>query len=129
MLDHLAQLGEDHARRWAAQWAPWTAGDVLDDLIEGVGNGKRWSRTALGKALRLTNAERVMLNIRTIQPVDRTAAQLKQDRKEREAERKRLCRSKAGAKPRAQSTERSRPWLSLGISRATYFRRKTVTSR
>jgi hypothetical protein len=123
MADHLAQLGEDHVRRWAAQHAPWMDDDDLDDLIEEVGPGKHWPAAALGKALRLTNEERIHLDIRTIRPIDRTLAQLKQDCKDRKAERKRQRRAEAGAKPRAQSMERTKPWRNLGISRATYFRR------
>jgi len=123
MFDHLAQIGEDHCRRWADMHAPWMAENELDDLIDDVGPGKRWSAIALGKALNLTNDDRVRLDIRTIRPIDRTKAQLEQDRKTRDAERKRTRRAEDGATPRAQSLQQTQPWKALGISRATYFRR------
>ncbi len=124
MLDHLAQLGGDHARRWAEQHAPWMPDDELDELLDDVGPGKRWSAIALGKALNLDNATRMRRGIRTIRPVDRTAAQLKQDCKKRKAEHKRARRLQAGATPRSQSVEQLKPWIKEGISRRTWYSRK-----
>jgi hypothetical protein len=124
MLDHLAQLGGDHARRWAKQHASWMSDDELDELLDDVGPGKRWSPIALGKAVNLDNATRLRLNIRTIRPVDRTAAQLERDRKKRKAERQRTRRLKAGATPRSQSVEQQKPWDKEGISRRTWYRKK-----
>jgi hypothetical protein len=124
MLDHLAQLGEDHMRRWVNLRAPWMPPDELDDLIRDVGPGRLWTATALGKALKLTNADRIRLNIRTIRPVDRTAAQLKQDRKERHAAAEAARRLKAGATPRELSVEQQKPWIKEGVSRCTWYRRR-----
>jgi hypothetical protein len=124
MLDHLAQLGEDHMRRWASLRAPWMPPDELDDLINVVGPGKRWTATALGKALNLDNATRMRLGIRTIRPVDRTKAQLKQDCRERHAAAEAMRRLKAGATPRELSDEQQKPWIKQGVSRRTWYRRK-----
>jgi hypothetical protein len=124
MLDHLALRGEDHARRWAELRAPWMPEAELDDMIDDVGEGKFWTPAALGKALNLTNAERMRLDIRTIRPVDRTKKQLEQDCRERHAKAEAARRAKAGAKPQATSAERTKPWKAEGISRATWFRRK-----
>jgi hypothetical protein len=124
MVDHLMMRGEDHARRWAALRAPWMPEDELDDMIDDVGPGRWWTKIALGKALRLTNAERMSLDIRTFRPIDRTKKQLDQDRRERNAARERERRAKAGAKPRAMSEAQTKPWLALGISESTYRRRK-----
>jgi hypothetical protein len=124
MLDHLAQLGEDHMRRWASLRAPWMPPHELDDLIDDVGPGKRWTATALGKALNLDNATRVRLNIRTIRPVDRTKAQLKQARKERHAAAEAVRRIKAGATPRELSNEQQKPWIKEGVSQRTWYRRR-----
>jgi hypothetical protein len=123
MMDHLAQLGEDHMRRWVSVRAPWLTDDKLDDLIDDVGPGRHWTAAALGKALNLDNATRMRLNIRTIRPVDRTKAQLDQDTKKRHAAAEADRRLKAGAKPRATAAERTKPWLALGISRRTYYRK------
>src|SRR3954453_5532299 len=72
MFDHLAQLGEDHCRRWAAEHMPWMPEHELDDMVVDAGEGKRWWPVTLGKALGLRNADRIHLDIRTIRPIDRT---------------------------------------------------------
>jgi hypothetical protein len=123
MIDHLAQLGPDHIRRWVNAHAWWIDDEELDEMIEDAGSGKQWSATALGKAIGLTNKERVHLDIRTIRPIDRSPALLKRDRKDRDAERKRQRRAEKTT-PRPPSLEQAQPWQALGISRATYFRRK-----
>ena len=123
MLDHLAQLGEDHMRRWANMRAPWMLPKELDDLIDDVGLGKRWTATALGKALHLDNATRKRHNIRTIRPFDRTKAQLDQERKERHAAAEAARRLKAGATPRTASKQQMQPWKNEGMSRAKWYRR------
>jgi hypothetical protein len=124
MLDHLATLDGDRARQWAEHRAPWMPRDELDALLAEVGPGRRRTAAELGKALNLRNETRLRLGFRTIRPVDRTKAQLAQDAKERHKERDRQRRLKAGATPRAKSMEQTQPWKALGISRATYFRRK-----
>ena len=124
VADHLAQLGEDHVRRWAAAWMPDLSEGDLDELIRDVGLGKRWGPIALGKALNLTYAEVRAANIRTIRPVDRTKAQIDQDRRERNAERERARRQAAGATPRTHSVAQTEPWKDADCSRATWFRRR-----
>jgi hypothetical protein len=127
MAEHLAQLGEHYVRRHAEDYAPWISVRELDRLILEAGpEGKKWTAIRLGKALRLTNAERVKLGIRTIRPIDRTKAQLERDRRERDAERKRQMRARTGARPRAQSAETAKPWIAEGISRRTWYRRKSA---
>ena len=124
MFDHLAQRGPDFCRAWARTWMPDMPDDELNALIDDAGEGKRWTPVPLGKALRLTNVERIRLDIRTIRPIDRTKAQLDQDRRERHAETEAKRRLDAGAKPRALSEARLKPWLALGESESTYRRRK-----
>ncbi|MHC2578739.1 hypothetical protein ACVI1J_008979 [Bradyrhizobium diazoefficiens] len=124
MADHLAQLSADAIRWWARAWAPW-AGDAaeLDDLVELVGPGKRWTKNRLAKELNLDNATRTRLDIRTIGAVDRTKAQRKSDSDRRKAERERARRAEAGARPHAMSAAQLKPWLELGISESTFHRR------
>jgi hypothetical protein len=124
MVDHLMLRGEDHARRWAAHGMPWMPEDELDEMIEDAGTGKWWGAAELGQALRLTHAERKLLDIRTFRPIDRTVRQLKQDTRERRAQRERDSRAEAGATPRAMSEAQLKPWLALGISRATFYRNR-----
>lgn len=120
MMDLLVQRGDDHCRRWAAEWMPDLPGDELDDILDSA--GKRWTPAALGKALNLTNATRLRLNVRIILPVDRTKKQLKHDTGKRDAARKRARRLEAGARPHARSLSQTKPWEALGMSRATYYR-------
>ena len=124
MADHLAQLGPDHIRWWAAEWMPDLSENDLDELIHDVGPGKRWKPIPLGEELNLTHAEWLADDIRTIRPVDRTKAQLDKDRRKRNAERERARRRAAGAMPRTQSATQTKPWKLLGISKATYYRRQ-----
>jgi hypothetical protein len=124
MVDHLMLRGEDHARRWAALDASWMPEDELAGMIEDAGLGKWWGPMELGQAMRLTHAERKLLDIRTFRPIDRTMRQLKQDNRERRIQAARNSRIQAGATPRAMSAERLQPWKIEGISRAKWYRRK-----
>jgi hypothetical protein len=128
MADHLAQLGDDHVRRWVEVWMPDLPDHALDELIDDVGLGRRWMPVALGKALNLDNSTRRLLDIRTFRPVDRSKAQLDEDCRKRHAERERARRVEAGATPHAMSLEQRKPWESLGISKATYNRRRKATT-
>jgi hypothetical protein len=128
MVDILMQRrehGEDHCRRWATAWMPDLPDHELDDMLDMP--RRRWTPASLGKALNLTNAERMLLGIRIILPVDRTKAQLAQDVKKRNADRERARRLEAGARPHAKAARRNEPWKALGISKATYYRRLNET--
>jgi hypothetical protein len=103
--------------------------DELDALLVEVGPGRYWSPAALGKALNLDNHTRKRLGIHTIRPVDRTLAQLKHERRDRQIAAKAAQRVNAGATPHSQSLQRQQPWKKLGISRATYFRHRRAEAR
>src|SRR5262245_19272926 len=87
-------------------------------------------RTAeeLGRLLHLTNAERERLKLWRIRPVDMSAEQLAQQTKERERIRRAAQRRKKGIRTReaylAELEGRPRPWLTEGISRRTWERRR-----
>ena len=99
-----------------------------DELIRRVcARPRKWRADPLGKLLRLTEAERRDLHIRTIGSVNMTKAERKQARKLRH----RLQRASDAAleeqKPRDEyeannSISRTKPWLALGISRRTWYR-------
>jgi hypothetical protein len=130
MMDILMQRrehGEDHCRRWVATWMPELPDHELDDILDTA--GRRWTPAALGKALNLTNAERMQRGVRIILPVDRTRKQLDQDIKDRDAERKRRDRAKLGAKPRAGSAAQTKEWEARGESRATWYRKRRNETR
>jgi hypothetical protein len=97
----------------------------------------------VGKLLDVTAEERWACDIRTVRAVDETPADAEAERKERDRERKRRKRGAAdkqarkrerergrrrraakGARPRAESLSRTRPWEARGISRSTWERRR-----
>jgi hypothetical protein len=114
---------------WLAQRAPWFVGDERDRLVEAVmDNPLRWRADTLGKMLGLTTADRTMLKIHTIGPIDSTAAERKEARRLADVERKRQIRRTAGKPLRADRNRNSvnsqAPWKAQGISRRTWFRRR-----
>jgi hypothetical protein len=97
----------------------------------------------VGRNLDVTAEERWACDIRTMRAVDETPADAEAERKERDRERKRRKRRAAdkqarkrerergrrrrtakGARPRAESLSRTRPWEARGISRSTWERRR-----
>ena len=113
-------------------WAPWMSDKEATELIDDINRTAAWLRKPasreLGERMRLTNAERERLQIRTIKPFDMTDKALKEQRKAKQRDRMRRMRKR---QPREQylaqftkSPEKTKPWVSMGVSRATYFRRQ-----
>jgi hypothetical protein len=119
---------------WLAQRAPWFVGDERDRLVEAVmDNPLRWRADTLGKMLGLTTTDRAMLKIRSIGPIDSTAAERKEMRRIQKRERLRAQRRANGKMERADylraiSTIGS-PWINAGISRATWYRKRRCETR
>jgi len=113
-------------------WADWMNVDerfYLTAQIERTpASVRKIKATTLGERLRVTNAEREHLRLWTIAPFDMTSKQLKEQRKAKDRARKAQLRQAAGGKPREQSLSRAKPWAALGISRATYYRRRETNS-
>jgi hypothetical protein len=114
---------------WLAQRAPWFVGEERDRLVDAVmDNPLRWRADTLGKMLRLSTADRALLKIRTIGPIDSTAAERKEARRLAGIERKRTIRRAHGirerAKPDGKSINAQAPWKAEGIDRRTWFRRR-----
>jgi hypothetical protein len=145
---HLRRLREDsgrptsHAellealRFWASSWLPQNAEDAPESLERAVNSALRHPRTekaeALGRKLKVTDAERAHLKIRTIAPYnvsplerDQRRKQKKRDRDKLRAESKRRAR---GIKPRAEylanSLSARAPWKDEGITRRSWERRR-----
>jgi hypothetical protein len=78
--------------------------------------------------LGLTTADRAMLKIRTIGPIDSTVAERKEARRIKSIERKRTIRRATGTIPIAERVRNSvnsqAPWKAEGINRSTWFRRR-----
>jgi hypothetical protein len=113
-------------------YAPWMSVIEGRGIIDHVDRLPIYERKVageiLGERLRLTNAGRERLGIRTIKPFDLSAAQLAEQRKAKKRTRMKIKRRKAGAKSRveylATSLSRSEPWIAEGISRRTWERRR-----
>jgi hypothetical protein len=129
MASHLAKRPEAERRipAWLSLWAPWLTAEEVADLTTGtISKLLRWRADKLAWRLRLTEDERRRLRITTIGAIDLTKAQ----RLARRRLHKRLCkearRRHEGAKSRteyeANSINRTKPWLALGMSRRSWYR-------
>ena len=118
-------------------WAPWMSSTEAEALIDSVNRQSTWERKpkgqALGQRLRVTNAEREKLRLWTIAPCDMSKADLAEQKKTKARFRMKLYRQKLREKKGklsrsnylANSLTRVKPWKVEGISRATWYRRKT----
>lgn len=132
----LAEVAAAHGdaisvRRWMKRWTPnIDPTSVLDD--ERV-TGRRWTATALGKALGLTFAERHLLGIRTIRAADVTPDQAKEllqgIKLDRERARDEKRRRDRGATVRLKGDSAAAEAAALGVSRATIMRRRAAKKR
>src|SRR5262245_47370976 len=124
-------------RNMIETWAPWMAAEEAYSVVQQIERTppRLRNRTAkdLGRRLNVTNAEREHLKLRTIAPADMTDEQWSEWRKQkkRQCERLRLQRKRrqAGIRSRtiylANSLSTQKPWQIQGISRRTWYRRRT----
>jgi hypothetical protein len=137
MAHHIARRQGDARKRiqsWIELQAPWMAKDEMATLIDHVvARPLKWRADKLAPRLRLTEAERRQLRICTIGCVDLTKQERELARKVRHRQTDRARRRATGAKPRAEyetnSVNRTKPWLALGISRATWYRTRETSPR
>jgi hypothetical protein len=133
MASQLANLADAETRvaGWLAARAPWmsiTSRQALTARV--IAKPLRWSSGALARRLNLTAEERDRLKITTIGAVDQTPEERVALRKERKRQRERDRRRSAGAIPQsersAQAISRTKPWVACNISRATWYRLRTI---
>ena len=128
MANHLAHLDRPDKRiaSWVERWAPWhDDDDETTALIESVMvRPLKWKADKLAQRIGLNLATRTRLGITTIGAIDCGKTKRATLRKKRDAAGHRARRADAGASPHASSVEQAKPWLALGISRPTYFRRQ-----
>lgn len=114
---HIGALPDSPRRitRWTATYAPWISPRDLERLIREVAECSiKWSADKLAWRIRLDDATRARLKIRTIGAYDVTKEQRQDRRKARRAERDAIRRPR---KPKP-----AKPWIAQGISRATWYR-------
>jgi hypothetical protein len=120
VADHLAQLGKKYIEAWASLWAPWLSEEAIDELIEQAGAGKYWTADALAEELNLDDATCRRLNTTTIGAVDCPKAQRIERRKKKKAAKLKAKRAALRAL-RPAPVARTKPWLALGMSRASWY--------
>lgn len=116
---HLGALPDAPRRitRWCDTYAPWISPRDLERLISEVLDCPlKWSADKLAWKIRLDDATRTRLKIRTVGAYDVTKEQRLARRKAKRAERDRKRRP---IKPMPD-----KPWIAAGVSRATWYRRK-----
>jgi hypothetical protein len=126
MVHHLGKLTRDtdwRINNWLDLRAPrMTDGDRAKLLAEVQDKPRRWSAAKLG----LTDAERRHLKITTIGAIDVPKAERAKRRKELDRKAKVEQRRAAGVRPRAEFLAKSlcntKPWVALGMSRASWYR-------
>lgn len=132
MAHHLARCPGEFSRRirnWIELRAPWMTSDMVVEIVRFViANPIKWRADTLAQRLGLTEAERRRLGIRTIGAIDMTTEERKEARRLRQGQRDLARRRAQGARPRteyeANSISRNKPWLTLGISRRTWYRHR-----
>lgn len=122
----------DRMRREIELWAPWMPEGEAQELVDEIKLMPAWQRKpkarTLGQRLNVTYGERARLGLRTIGPCDMTEAGMALIRKQKRRQRDKLRRQR---KPRAEylaaSLSQTKPWLTLGISRRTWERRRVAS--
>jgi hypothetical protein len=110
--------------KWRARFTPMVEIDTATKLAKRVIADPRMPNAdTLGWRLGLTMERRAALGITTIGGIGSTKAKRAASRKERNNAAKRASRAKAGAASHATSEARTKPWIKLGISRRTYYRK------
>jgi hypothetical protein len=119
----------DRMKQEIARWAPWMGGNRVGALIDEINQMPMWQRKPrarmLGDRLNVTYGQRQKLALRTIAPCDVSDAAMelirKRKRRKRDKERRQL---QSRANYLADHTKsKEQPWVGLGISRRTYYRR------
>jgi hypothetical protein len=134
MACHLARRpkAEHRIERWLGLWCPWMAGDERTKLVaRTIAKPHRLTADKVGSLLKLTEDERNGLDIRTIGSFEISKAERAERRKETRRQREERRRRSKGAKSRAEYEELSlsstKPWITLGMSRAAWYRAKKPT--
>jgi hypothetical protein len=118
--DPIGSLIDVAARMGKINLSTGCAKEIVDAARHGQLLG--WKADELGQYLRLSDAVRTILGIRTIGAFDVSTRQRKARRKRKDRQRHETLRRERGAKPQAQSQARTKPWDAEGISESTWRR-------
>ncbi len=135
-LDHIAQTSGQPQKvmrrmfEWTRRRAPWLSEADAEALIQAkIARPLKWTPEQLARDHNVTLTERNFLGLTQfgavwIKDSDLVAKRvLREIARQVKVKRQRLKRRAGGAKPQSHSLAKRKPWLALGISRATYFRR------
>jgi hypothetical protein len=131
LLNHIAQNRENPYNkmiRAARLWALWMPRAEAEALVAQIlEKPRRYQAKTLGRLMRLTRQEHQLGHIQTIRPFDKDDAEVAEETRRKDREKKRAKRQRNGAVSReeylANSKSRSEPWKPLGMSRPTYYRK------
>jgi hypothetical protein len=127
--------GRQHVKHCIETRAPWLSEEQKEQHISDASLDGRYlwlDANELRERVWLRNADRERLKAWHIPPCDLTQSQVERQRKNKKRTRDRLRRAKAGAKSRSiylrGSLSALKPWEREGISRRTWYRRRSGTT-
>ena len=113
-------------------FAPFLSSHDAEQIIDNVNRMPVWQRWPKARVLGESRAKQhETLQLRGIHPCDISDEDLAERRKARKRAREQQRRKGKGAKPRsaylasfANSINKTKPWVQLGMSKASYYRKK-----
>ena len=122
MCRTLAFLPNNNREQWLDRYAHWLNSKQRANILR---LGPYWyAARSLGEHLELCDEDREDLQAWSIEACDVTPEQRVMINQEKHRKRQESRRRKAGAKPRAESISRTKPWIADGISRSEWYRRR-----
>jgi hypothetical protein len=128
LLHHYAIGNPQAMSRIVRRRAPWVDAEAIMEEVNN--NPKWWTSKELGEEINFTGAEWCQLGIRTITPVDMSKAERNEFHRNRRNGRRLNKRRMEGMVTRAEYLEannlsQTKPWEAEGISKATWYSRRT----
>lgn len=129
MANHLSRLRDAPRRidRWLDRWMTGLSLASHEHIInDALTVQLRYGADKLAWKFKVTAEQRTRLGLRTIGAIDQTRAERKKIAQAEQRKRDLARRRAKGIKPRAEYLaaikQRPKPWLTLGISRAAWYR-------
>jgi hypothetical protein len=136
LLNHLAQNPVDprsKMRRPIRIWAPWMPSAEVDTLVERIAKKpRRYKAQTLARLMRVTEEEHVRWCLKSIWAFTWSDTDVKGVERRRRRNAASAKRRQDGTPSReewlATSKSRTKPWEAMGISRATYYRKREAAT-